>query len=76
MDKKAKTVLYGYAEIVNESEIKPKKLWVDQGKEIYNNLMQKWLNDNDILEYSTNNEDSSVVAERFIKTLRGKVYKK
>ena len=31
--------------------------------------MQKWL-DNDILMYSTHNEDKSVIAERFIKTLK------
>ena len=36
-DKKAKTVLLGFIEIVNESKRKPNKLWVDQGKEFYNN---------------------------------------
>ena len=39
--------------------------------------MQKWLDDNDILIYSTHNEDKSVVNERFIKTIKkGKIYKK
>ena len=38
--------------------------------------MQKWLEDNDILMYQTHNESESVVAERFIKTLKGKTYKK
>ena len=37
--------------------------------------MQKWLDDNDILRYSTHNKGRSVVAERFIKTLKGKIYK-
>ena len=41
-DKKTKTVLNGFTEIVNESKRKPNKLWVDQEREIYNNnLMQK-----------------------------------
>ena len=31
-NKKAKSVLYGFIEIVNESKRKPNKLWVDQGK--------------------------------------------
>ena len=31
-DKKAKTVLYGFIEIVNECKPKPNKLWVDQGR--------------------------------------------
>ena len=40
-DKKAKTIIYGYIEIVNESKRKPNKLWVDQGKEFYNKPIQK-----------------------------------
>ena len=38
--------------------------------------MQKWLNDNDVLMYSTQNEGKSVVAERFIRTLKSKIYTK
>ena len=67
-------------EIVNESNHKPNKLWVDnrkpnkfwadQGREFYNNLMQEWLDNNDILMYSTHNEGNSVIVERFIKTLK------
>ena len=62
-------------EIVNESDRKPNKFWVDQGREFYNKLMQEWL-DNDILIYSTHNEGKSVTAERFIKTLKAKIHKK
>ena len=40
-DKKAKTVLYSFIGIVNDSKRKPNKLWVDQGKEFYNSLIQK-----------------------------------
>ena len=75
-DKNAKTVLHGFIEIVNESKRKPNKLWLDQRKEFYNNIIQKWLDDNDILMYSTHNEAKSVVAERFKKVLKGKIYKK
>ena len=45
-------------------------------KEFYKSLMQKWLNDNDFLMHSTNNEGKSVVARRFIKTLKTKICKK
>ena len=38
--------------------------------------MQKWFDDNDILTHSTHNEGKLVVAERFIKTLKKKIYKK
>ena len=40
MDKKAKSVLHDLIEIVNNSKHKPRKLWVDQGREIYNKLMK------------------------------------
>ena len=35
----------------------------------------QWLKDNDIEIYSTYNEGKSVVAERFIRTLKNKIYK-
>ena len=38
--------------------------------------MQEWLGNNDILIYSIHNEGKSVIAERFIKTLNAKIYKK
>ena len=38
--------------------------------------MQKWLNDNDISMYSIHNESKSVDAKRFVKTPKGKTYKK
>ena len=74
-DKTGKTVLNAFIEIVNDSNHKPSKLWVDQGRELYNQLMQEWL-DNNILMRSAYNEGKSVIAERFIKTLKAKIYKK
>ena len=38
--------------------------------------MQKWLDDNDTLMYSTHNRGKSIVVDRFIRTLKGKIYKK
>ena len=74
-DKKRKTVLIVFIKIVNQSNRKPNKLWVDQGREIYNKLMEEWLDNNDDLMYSTHNEGKSVIAERFIKTLKSKIFK-
>ena len=45
-------------------------------KKNYNSPMQKWFDDNDILTHSTHNEGKLVVAERFIRTLKKKIYKK
>ena len=39
-------------------------------------LMQKWIDNNDILMYSTNNEGKSVIAEKFIKKSSTRIYKK
>ena len=38
--------------------------------------MQEWLDNNDILMYSTHNKGGSVITESFIKTLKAKIYKK
>ena len=48
---------------------------VDKGSEFYNASFKKWLQDNDIVMYSTHNEEKSVVAERFTRTLKSKIYK-
>ena len=57
------------------SNLKPNTLWVDQGWEFYKKLMQESLGNNNILIYSTDNEGMSVIAERFIKTLKSKYIK-
>ena len=54
-DEKWKTILNGFIEIVNESNRKPNKLQVDQGKVLYAISMQKWLDSNSILMFSTYN---------------------
>ena len=53
--KKGETVLNAFIEKVNESNRKPNKLWVDQGRDFYDKLMQEWLGNNDISMYSTYN---------------------
>ena len=56
MDRKVETVIEGFIGIVNESKPKQNNLWIDQGREFYNNLMQKWLHNNDGLIYLTYNQ--------------------
>ena len=74
-DKKGVTITNGFQSILDKSKRKPNKIWVDQGSEFYNNVFKKWLKDSDIIMYSTRNEGKSVVAERFIRTLKNKIYK-
>ena len=74
-DKKGITITDAFQNILNDSNRKPNKIWVDKGSEFYNNSFKKWLKDNDIEMYSIHNEGKSVVAERFIRTLKNKIYK-
>ena len=73
---KIKAVFHGFVEIVNKSKRKRNKFWVDLEKEFRNSPMQKCFDDGDILMYSTHNEGKSVVSEKFIRTLKSKIYKK
>ena len=74
-DKKGISIVNAFSKIIKQSNIKPNKIWVDQGGEFYNNVFEKWQSDNDINMYSTYNEGKSVVAGRFIRTLKNKLYK-
>ena len=64
-----------FQSILKQSNRKPNKKWIDKGSEFYNAYFKKWLRDNDIVMYSTYNEGKSVVAKRFIRTLKSKIYK-
>ena len=74
-DKKGIIIVNAFNKIIKQSNRKLNKIWVDQGGEFYNNVFEKWLSDNDINMYPTYNEGKSVVAERFIRTLKNKLYK-
>ena len=65
-DKKGISIINAFNKIIKQSNRKLNKIWVDQGEEFYNHVFKEWLSDNDIIMYSTFNEDKSVVAERFI----------
>ena len=74
-DKKEISITDAFKKIIKQSGRKPNKIWVDQGGEFYNRDFKKRLSDNDIIMYSTYNEGKSVVAQRFIRTLKNKLYK-
>ena len=74
-DKKGINITNAFNKIIKQSNGKPNKIWVDQGGEFYNHVFKRWLSNNDIIMYSTFNEGKSVVVERFIKTLKNKLYK-
>ena len=74
-DKKGISIVKAFQIILKQSNRKPNKIWVNKGSEFYNAFFKKWLRDNDIVMYSTHNERKSIVAERYIRTLKSKIYK-
>ena len=74
-DKKGVSIVTAFQSILKQSNRKPNKILVHKGSEFYNAFFKKWLQDNDIVMYSTHNEEKSVVVERFIRTIKSKIYK-
>ena len=74
-DKKGISTVNAFQKILKESKCKLNKICVDKGSEFYNNFFKKCLKDNDIEIYSIHDEGKSVVAERFIRTLKNRIYK-
>jgi len=54
----------------------PKKIWVDEGKEFYNKLMDESLEKRNIDRYSTHGEHKSAVVERFSRTLKEMMWRR
>ena len=54
---------------------KKKKLWEDKASEFHNKSMKSCQEKNNVEIHLTYNEGKSVFAERFIRTLKNKVYK-
>ena len=73
-DKRGITIVNAFQKIISK-ERKPNKIWVDQDSEFYN-IFKRFLKINKIAMYSTYNEGKSVVAERFIRTLKNSCFKK
>ena len=73
-DKRGISIINAFQKIISK-ECKPNKIWVDQGGELYNNLFKRFLKINNIEMYSTYNEEKSVVGEKFIRTLKNKIFR-
>ena len=72
-DKKGTSIVNAFKKIISEGR-KPNKIWVDQGSEFYNNSFKHFLKINNIEMYSIYNKGKSVVPERFIRTLKTKIF--
>ena len=72
-DKKGTSIVNAFKKMI--SKCKPNKTWIDQGSEFYNKSFKDFLKINNIEMYSKCNEGKSVVAERFIRTLKNTIFK-
>ena len=54
-DKKEISIITAFQKIFKKSDRRPNKIWVDRGREFYNNSFKKWLKDNNIEIYSIHN---------------------
>ena len=72
--KRGITIVNAFKKIISKGH-SPNKILVDQGGEFYNNIFKIYLKINNIKMYSTHNEGKSAVAERFIRTVKNKVFK-
>ena len=73
-NKKGVTTAEAFKIILKEGR-KPKKLWTDKGNEFYNDHMDKLRELHDIKLYSTENEEKSSIVERWIRTMKEKIFK-
>ena len=74
-DKKGIIITNTFEKILDESNRKPSKIWVDKCSEFYNRSIKWFLPNNNVKTYSTHNEGKSVCDEIFIRTLKNKIYK-
>ena len=74
-DEKGITITDAFQKILDESNRKTNKILVDKGSEFFNKSTKLWLEKREIEMYSTHNEGKSVVAEKFIRTLKNEIHK-
>ena len=72
--KKGITITNAFHKILNESKHKPNIIWVDKVSGFYNRSMKSFLENIDMGIYLTHNDGKSFVTERFIRTLKNKIY--
>ena len=73
-NKEGKTVAKAFKEIFKEGR-RPKKLWTDKGREFYNKDVEDLRKLYNIKLYSTENEEKSSIVERWIRTMKEKMWK-
>ena len=75
-DKSANSVRDALRDIIETSHRAPQTLQTDKGRELINRTVERFLKENDVSLYSTENSDvKASIAERVIRTIKSKMYK-
>ena len=74
-DKKGIIFDNAFQKLLDKSNWKPNKIWVDKDSKFYNRSINLFLKNNDIEMYSTYNEGKFAIAKGFIRILKSKIYK-
>ena len=74
-NKKGITIINAFLKILDESNRKPNKIWADKDSKFYNRSIKLWLEKDALAMYLIYNDGKAVVAKRFIRTLKNKIYK-
>ena len=73
-NKKGISVAEAFKSIFKEGR-KPKKLWIDKGKEFWNKDVKAVMDEEGVERYSTENEEKSAVVERWNRTIKERMWK-
>lgn len=74
-NKKSDTVLFGFKTLLNRNKIRVRKLHSDAGTEFHNYQMREYLKSKNIVHYNTQQTTKAAICERFIRTLKNKIYR-
>ena len=75
-DKSAAIVLKAFQDVIKKYGRKPSKIWVDDGKEFHNKLMDEYIKKQKIIRYGTYSDHKSTFVERFNRTLKSNMWRR
>lgn len=75
-DKSGKVITETFSKLLGQSDSQPSYLNTDRGKEFYNKHFKELMSENQIIHYSTNNQEKkAALIERAIRTLKQQIYR-
>ena len=73
-DKTAEEIVSAFDKVLSDGQI-PRRLWTDAAKDFTSNRFQDYVKSKNIVHFVTHSEKQANYMERFIKTLKSKIYR-